>query len=206
MNARRLTLATLASLCGLVCALAIGAGSSAAATTFGEYGTEAGQLRFPAGVAADAAGDVYVANSGDSRVDKLTGSGSPILAWGAGVLDGANELQTCTTSCERGLPGFLSGVTGGFEFPDGVAVDNELSSMSYGDVYVVDYTRARVEKYDPAGKFLLMFGGHVNQTTGANVCVAGETCKVGVEGTGDGEFSYWPTFTGFIASFSGLPQ
>ena len=31
-----------------------------------------------------------------------------------------------------------------------------------------------------------MFGGHVNETTGGNVCVAGEKCTKGHEGT-DGE-------------------
>ena len=36
-----------------------------------------------------------------------------------------------------------------------------------------------------------MFGGHVNATTGGDVCVAGESCEAGKEGTANGEFSSW---------------
>jgi hypothetical protein len=196
MVARRLRLLVVASLCGLACTLVVGGGLAVAATHFGGSGGEAGQFEFPTGVAVNAAGDVYVGDTENARVDKFSGSGSFTLAWGTGVVDGTSELQTCTSSCERGGRG---NVTGGFESPTGVAVDDELSSTSYGDVYVVDWTRARVEKYDPAGKFLLMFGGHVNQGTGANVCVAGETCQAGVQGTGNGEFSYWPSLGSFVA-------
>ena len=71
----------------------------------------------------------------------------------------------------------------------GVAVDNDPLSASYNDVYVVDDRNHRVEKFGPSGEFLLMFGGHVNATTGADVCVVGEECQEGEEGVADGEFS-----------------
>ena len=45
------------------------------------------------------------------------------------------------------------------KFPAGVAVDN-----STGDVYVIDTIASRVEKFDSAGNFLLMFGHEVNKT------------------------------------------
>ena len=81
-----------------------------------------------------------------------------------------------------------------------MAVDNELSSLSYGDVYVVDHGHDRVEKFDSSGKLILMFGGHVNETTGGNVCLAGEDCKIyGTIGTANGEFSYWNSYSSFIA-------
>ncbi len=185
ISARRLVLALLMSFCALAWTLASGVGYAAAATQFGVYGPGSGQLKNPFGAATDAAGDVYVADTENHRVDKFDASGNFVLAWGAGVANGTNELQTCT-ECTQGI---VSSETGGFEYPSGIAVDNELASMSYGDVYVVDFGHARVEKYGPQGEFLLMFGGHVNKGTGGNVCVSGESCQAGSSGTGNGEFS-----------------
>ncbi len=53
----------------------------------------------------------------------------------------------------------------------------------------------RVEKFTPAGSFVLMIGKDVNETTGGNVCTAisGNTCKAGSSGTSPGEFET-PTF------------
>jgi hypothetical protein len=175
-------------LCALAVALAAGAGSAMAATRFGSYGTEAGQFKEPAGVAADAEGNVYASDTGNHRVDKFDGAGIPLLAWGWGVLNSAEEAQTCTNAC---VAGEVNSEAGAFFLPSGVAVDGNPLSLSYGDVYVMDFDHARVEKFDQSGKFLLMFGGRVNKD-GANVCVAGEACREGTEeGTGDGEFTTW---------------
>jgi hypothetical protein len=197
MVARRLGLSVLACVSTLACLLANGVGSAAAATPFefGTVGSEAGQFSLPAGVATDASGDVYVGDAENNRVDKFDKSGHFELAWGAGVVNGANELQTCTTECGHG---HQSPVTGGFEFATGVAVD------ASGDVYVVDKSHARVEKFGPEGEFLLMFGGHVNKN-GENICRKAEEteCQAGQPGTADGEFSLWETFGSFIATGPG---
>ncbi len=78
--------------------------------------------------------------------------------------------------------------------PTDVAVDNS-SGPSAGDVYVTDPAKHRIEKFDPSGEFILMFGRDVNETTGGNVCTAAssDTCKVGIEGSSPGEFET-PTF------------
>jgi hypothetical protein len=192
MVARGLRLTVIASLCALACVLVISRGSAVAATQFGSYGQEAEQLSGPRGIAVNATGDVYIGDQGNSRVDKFDGSGNFLLAWGSGVVNGGGETQTCTTAtlCRDGSQG---GSQEAFELPTGVAVDDELSSLSYGDVYVLDEAHLRVQKYDPSGKFVLMFGGHVNETTGADVCRAGEKCnRYGTIGAANGEFSYWP--------------
>ncbi len=159
--------------------------------TFGEQGSAPGQLWQPLGVGVDAAGNVYVADSENLRVDKFDGSGDFLGAWGRGVNEAepAEALQMCTTSCQKGSQGSGAGEFSG-EGPQGLAVDDELSSMSEGDVYVVDQGNYRVEKFSSSGEFLLMFGGDVNATTGGDVCLAGESCKAGTEGTADGQFEW----------------
>jgi hypothetical protein len=182
----RIWRAVLVSVLGL--ALVVGAVSaSAAVTRFGEVGEESGQVNTPTGVAVDSLGDVYVGDALNDRLDKFEGSGGWLWAAGVGVLDGASEMQTCTTSC---LHGKEVGSGEALESPTGVAID------SFGDVYVVDEAHSRVLKFSPSGSFLLMFGGSVNEESkpaNPDVCAAGEKCKLyATTGTGNGEFSYLP--------------
>ena len=187
IGTRQLVLVLVAT-CSMALALSFAA-VTASAAQFGSYGYGSGQLALPVGVANDATGDVYVVDYSNRRVDKFDGSGNFILAWGVGVANGQPEFQTCT-ECRRGpTTSSASSIAGGFYEPSGIAVDNELVSASYGDVYVVDGGHSRVEKFGPDGEFLLMFGGDVNAGTGGNVCVAGESCQAGSDGTGEGEFS-----------------
>jgi hypothetical protein len=206
MVARRLRLALVASLCGLGCvAGTLAAPVVAEATSFGTYhfgeeGSGSGQLAIPVGVAVNNNpsslyyGDVYVGDQSNHRVDRFSGSGAFQSAWGWGVASGANELQTCTTSCQRGQGiskgGDADGAGGTVGYPGGVAVDNDPLSSSTGDIYVVEggYELNRVEKFGPNGEFLLTFGGDVNETTGGDVCLAGENCKFGTSGTANGQF------------------
>jgi hypothetical protein len=158
MSARRPVSAIAVSLCVLACALAAGVAPAGASTQFGSYGEGAGQLREPWGVAVDqASGDVYVADTHKKRIDEFEASGSFVRAWGWGVLNGADELQSCTTStsCKTGLEGSGPGQLS--EGPTGVAVDNDPLSSSYGDIYVFDTSKGRVEKFDSSGGFLLEF-------------------------------------------------
>ncbi len=197
MVARRLRLTVVASLCGLACAVAVGvAPAVAGATQFGyPSSSEAGHLLGASGLGLDQeTGDVYVGEVGDERVSKFDGSGAFQFAWGWGVNQEspAEELQTCTltTRCEKGRAGSGAGEFASSCGAEGVAVDNDPLSFSYKDVYVVDFCNYRVQKFDSSGKFLLTFGGHVNETTDGNVCVAGEACTKGTEGAGNGEFEW----------------
>ncbi|MCA1958887.1 MAG: SMP-30/gluconolactonase/LRE family protein [Nitrospira sp.] len=82
---------------------------------------EAGQLRSPWGIAVDHAGDVYVTDTGNHRVEKFDREGNFITQWG----------------------GFGNG-GGQFNFPYGIAVDAK------GSVYVVDSGNTRVQQFMPA--------------------------------------------------------
>ncbi len=147
---------------------------------------------------------MYVGEFANERVSKFDGTGSFLFAWGWHVNEEhpAEEPQTCTvsTGCLKGAEeGSGAGQFASTCGAEGVAVDNNPLSFSYKDVYVVDYCNDRVQKFDASGKFLLMFGGHVNEekdnTPAAteaerDVCVAGEACTRGSGGTGDGEFEW----------------
>ncbi len=94
------------------------------------------------------------------------------------------EVCTMESQCQAGVGGSAPGQ---MELPNGLAVD------SGGAVYVLERSNVRVQKLDPAGELLLMFGGEVNRTSGANLCTAadlqgGDTCGVGVSGTANGFF------------------
>jgi DNA-binding beta-propeller fold protein YncE len=159
-----------------------------------------GGCRFPGAIATDpATGDVYLADPGSDRIDVFSVWGTFVRAWGWGVRDGNKELQTCTAQT-RCLPGLAPnngtaqdlGNPGQLNNPRGIALD------SAGDVYVVD-TWWRVQKFDPEGHFLLMFGRGVDQGPShpGNLCTVkyieeGDTCGAGSEGSGNGEFSVHP--------------
>jgi DNA-binding beta-propeller fold protein YncE len=152
---------------------------------FGSEGAGAGQFFLPRGMASDpVTGHLYVADSGNRRIDVFTAWGEFVSAWGWGVADGASEPETCTTTCLKGLAGSGKGQFAA-EAPSSVAVDGG------GGVYVLDNENRRVQKFDSAGQFILMFGGGVNKTTGGDVCTeaSGDECQSGTAGSGQGELS-----------------
>lgn len=84
----------------------------------------------PIGVAVDAAGNVYVADSANHRIRKITPEG------------------TVSTLAGSGTAGFQNGAGTGarFLFPSGLAVD------ARGNVYVADTNNQRIRKITPAGE------------------------------------------------------
>jgi|SRR5208282_464752 len=83
-------------------------------------GSGPGQLNNPIGVTVDSSGNVYVADSGNNRIQKFDSAENPLTQWGS----------------------YGSG-PGQFNYPEGVAVD------SSGNVYVNDLQNNRVQKFKP---------------------------------------------------------
>jgi len=96
-------------------------GSPAAGHASSPLAQEAGQLRSPWGITVDGAGDVYVTDTGNHRIEKFDREGNFITQWG----------------------GFGNG-DGQFNFPYGIAVDAK------GSVFVVDSGNTRVQQFMPA--------------------------------------------------------
>jgi hypothetical protein len=122
---------------------------------FAAKGSGAGQLEDPNGVAVnDTTHDLYVADSGNHRIDEFNAEGTFIRAWGWGVADGLSMLETCgpeafppTATCQQGLSGTEAGE---FENPAFVAVDNAAGGEE-GDVYVADTGTGLITKFTAEG-------------------------------------------------------
>ncbi len=116
-----------------------------AVRSFGTEGKENGQFEFPRGVAFDAQGNVYVADSDNARIQKFDPSGKFLLAWGSKS------------------PENVIGPPASFSQIWGIAVDPS------GNVYVSDTWNHRIQKFDSNGKFLTMWGSNGDTRGVANV-------------------------------------
>ncbi len=178
--------------------------SASADQVIGSVGSAAGQYKDIGGIALDReAGRIYVNDTGNNRIDVFKTDGSFLFAFGWNVNFSSPEekLQTCTaiTGCKQGTGGSGVGQIGTLG-NGGIAVDNDPASPSKGSIYVLEVSggpqnNSRVQKFDAAGNFLLMFGAGVNKGPGnpGGVCTAadvssGDKCGAGTRGDGPGEF------------------
>ena len=145
------------------------------------------------GVAVDnATHDVYVADTGNHRVDEFESNGTFIRAFGANV--GGPGIDTCTLipGCKAGATGSASG---DLEAPKFVAVDNS-PGPSHGDVYVGDGVGSEAgdeqqflrltestEGVETSGLYTLSFEGHSTGTASGTGTVSGHL--VAATATGD---------------------
>jgi sugar lactone lactonase YvrE len=97
---------------------------------FGSGGSGPGQFSTPWGIATSPEGDVYVADSGNNRIEEFNAEGTQLLTqWGSA---GEGNSQ--------------------FWFPEGVAVNAQ------GEVYVTDTLNNRVQWFTAGGSFKGKFG------------------------------------------------
>ena len=104
-------------------------------------GSGNGEFSGPRGVAVDSAGNVYVADYGNNRVEKFTNTGTYVTQWGCATPSAT--VPACPASSSDGQ----------FNGPNYVAAD------SSGGVYVTDFTNNRFEKFTSTGTFVKTWGG-----------------------------------------------
>jgi WD40-like Beta Propeller Repeat len=137
------------------------------AGSFGGEGSGPGQLKEPRGMAVNdstealvrpAAGDVYVVDTGNDRVERFSSIGVYL-----GQFDGSGTFEV-----EGKVATGSAAPTGKFSKPTQIAVDNSGSVLdpSVGDVYVVDSGHGVIDKFTETGEY-------VGQITGAT-CEAEE--------------------------------
>ena len=122
---------------------------------FGQ-GSAPGQLDRPRNMAVDSQGSIYVADSGNHRIQVFGPDGEFIRQWGS-VCKLYDEGQE---GCQN-----LPDAEGQFNEPWGVAVDDE------GYVYVSDTWNHRVQKFTSDGTFVTMWGTFA--TTGGDLTSPG---------------------------------
>jgi sugar lactone lactonase YvrE len=140
----------------------------------GEEGGLGGELRNPDGIATDGAGNVYVSDYANDRIQKFDPAGEFKATWGRGVVSGGtNEFEICTVAedCHAGNAG---GKGGELDHPVGLAVAGTT-------VYVGDSFSSRVQAFSTAGVWRRAWGKDVDSggSTGFEVCATASSCKVG---------------------------
>ncbi len=112
-------------------------------TMWGQYGdysstpaSGAGYFHFPQGVAVDASGNVYVADTNNDRIQKFNSNGVPVTMWG--------QFGNYQSNPASGA--------GYFYYPYELAVD------ASGNVYVADAGNYRIQKFNSSGTFVTMWG------------------------------------------------
>jgi DNA-binding beta-propeller fold protein YncE len=141
----------------------------------GSPGGLGGEMWLPEGIATDGAGNVWVAEAGNNRLQEFSASGEFLRAMGRNVHSGGGDICTVAAQCAAGEPGGDGG-----EFNNLFRID--VAANAAGDAFVVG--DGRVQKFSPTGAFVVAFGDDVLQDSGTldpglEICTNAPDCKPG---------------------------
>jgi hypothetical protein len=190
-------------LLALAMLLTLGAAPSLAAEKnvvkfFGGKGTEGGKFGGVAGIAINqngaggvSAGDVYVVDGGNHRIQEFTASGEFVRAFGLDVGGPGVDVCTVAASCQAAT---ASEAAGSLFATRSIAID-----QASGTVYVTgrefglgQLSNYRIDVFSAKGAFEGAFGWNVKLIGGAEelqFCTTESGCKAGSPGSGAGQFN-----------------
>jgi len=150
-------------------------------TTWGEYGSASSQFNYPRAIGIGRYGRIYVADTGNHRIQKFGQTGNHITQWGS-LGSGNGQLNSPWGVCGDPNSGYIyvadtynhrvqkfsdtgtyirkwgssGSANGQFRYPAGIAVDQS------GYVYVVDNNNHRVQKFTSTGVFVSSWSGYLH--------------------------------------------
>lgn len=156
----------------------------AAQSLWGREGSGEGQLRSPKGIALDAEGNIYVADTYNHRVVKFNTESKFVAQWGSEGIGPGQFKEPWSLAVGRDgsiyvadtwnhriqrltKDGIFVTMWGSFGDTGGMATGQEglfygprdIAIDANGDLYVTDTGNKRVIKFDPNGKYLGQWGG-----------------------------------------------
>lgn len=135
---------------------------------WGFYGTQPGAMAFPRGIATDAAGLVYLTNTGNDRIDVFTNSGELVRSMGvSGRSSGQFDTPSGVAADAAGYRAVADSVNGRVQFlnADGtivsimgspnpgptILIDPVATAFDgAGNIYVLDQRRAKIVVFNRA--------------------------------------------------------
>lgn len=153
-------------------------GSASAGAADGEFSTPRAVAVNATGAGGVAAGDIYVVDSANNRIQRFSAAGAFQSKFGS-TGTGAGQLTT----------------------PTGIAVD-----QADGSVYVFEQGNRRVDKFSATGTFLLAFGAGVADGTTNALQTCTSTCFAGLTGTANGGFGTTTTAPSLAVVPAGAPN
>jgi len=99
--------------------------------SWGEQGSESGQLNRPSGMCFDLEGNIVLSDAMNSRIQRFTRDGKPLQVFGEAG-EGEGQLN----------------------MPWGLTLDQ------FGDILVADWKNDRIQRFGPEGEFKSVIGSH----------------------------------------------
>jgi DNA-binding beta-propeller fold protein YncE len=128
-----------------------------------------GQFNYPQGISTDSTGNVYVADSGNNRIQVFSNNGTFIKRWGS-----------------------IGSGPGEFRHPEGIAVDTSRNNSNSNILYVADSGNNRIQVLFDNGTFIKTWGSFCQirpDRTPSEMCSDPDGSQ-GPMKVGEGQFSH----------------